>query len=58
MKNTENVWSARIVTGALAIGFLLLVYTIHREYATEISEEVKETVVKYLPDMENSLAKL
>jgi len=58
MNTSEKLLSARILTVCLTVSFLLLSIVIYDVYATEIQQEVTDAVLKALPDLDSSLAKL
>ncbi len=58
MNTSEKLLSARILTFCLTASLLLLSIVIYDAYATEIQQEVTDAVLKALPDLDHSLAKL
>lgn len=58
MNTSEKLISARILTTCLTVSLLLLGFVIYDAYATDIQQQVADAVLKALPDLDNSLAKL
>ncbi len=58
MKYLENSLEIRITIGAILFSLLVLSYFTYQEYSEEISITVEETLVRYLADVNNDLARL
>ncbi|AWX44463.1 hypothetical protein HME9304_01464 [Flagellimonas maritima] len=58
MKYLENSLEIRITIGAILFSLLVLSYFTYQEYSEEISITVEETLVRYLADVSNDLARL
>lgn len=58
MNTSEKLLSARILTICIALSIMMLSIVVYDAYATEIKQEVVDTVLSALPDLDRSLAKL
>lgn len=56
MNASEKLRSARILTALLTACVLMATYIIYTQYGAEISQQVTESVIKALPDLDSAVA--